>query len=253
MIVSHEHKFIFIHCRKVAGTSIKLSLYRYLGTQDVAVSGWADAAEWGIWPNRRMRWWALRPPGTTVALLGGLGGRTGLARGANLSIKKTAALGSRQQLGNEYHLTASAIERTYPSEWDEYFKFCFVRNPYERVLADYLWRIGTLRDPPSFKRYVAALESGDRLNGVVPAIPDNWRFYTIGNCVAVDYVGRYEQLETDLQEALSMIGLPWDGWLPRSKSAGRQNAAYRTWYDDETRASVERTFQREIEHFSYTF
>jgi hypothetical protein len=253
MIISHKYKFVFIHCRKVAGTSIKSSLYRYLGPQDIAVSGWADAVEWGIWPNRRMRWWALRPPGTTLALLGGIRGRAGLARGANLSIKRTAALLSRQALDKDHHLTARVIEHAYPSEWDQYFKFCFVRNPYERVLSDYLWRTRDIVYAPTFKGYVFALESGESLNGLVPAIPDNWRFYTIDDCVAVDYVGRYEQLGTDLQGALRRIGLPWDGWLPRAKSAGSENAGYRKWYDEETRASVERTFQQEIERFSYTF
>ncbi len=35
MIVSHEHKFIFIKTRKTAGTSIEIGLSKYCGPMDV--------------------------------------------------------------------------------------------------------------------------------------------------------------------------------------------------------------------------
>ena len=35
MIVSHEHRFIFIKTRKTAGTSIEISLSKYCGPNDI--------------------------------------------------------------------------------------------------------------------------------------------------------------------------------------------------------------------------
>lgn len=38
------------------------------------------------------------------------------------------------------HPTAKEIKRSFPEEWDKYYKFCAVRNPYEKVVSDYIWR-----------------------------------------------------------------------------------------------------------------
>jgi len=35
MIISHKHKFIYIKCRKTAGTSIEMSLSKLCGPQDI--------------------------------------------------------------------------------------------------------------------------------------------------------------------------------------------------------------------------
>jgi hypothetical protein len=35
MIISHEHKFIFLKTRKMAGTSIEIALSRFCGDEDI--------------------------------------------------------------------------------------------------------------------------------------------------------------------------------------------------------------------------
>ena len=54
MIISHQHKFIFVHCRKTAGSSVVSSLSRYLGPQDLQFSGITDGRKLNLYPPRRV-------------------------------------------------------------------------------------------------------------------------------------------------------------------------------------------------------
>lgn len=53
MIISHKHKFIFIHCRKVAGSSISAFLSNKLGRFDLQIGAWGDSFDLGVLPNLR--------------------------------------------------------------------------------------------------------------------------------------------------------------------------------------------------------
>jgi hypothetical protein len=67
MIVSHEHKFIFLKTKKTAGTSIELALSALCGPDDVITplttidealrEGKRGARNW-----RRHGWWGSAPP-----------------------------------------------------------------------------------------------------------------------------------------------------------------------------------------------
>jgi len=61
MIISHRHRFIFIHCRKTAGSAIKSLLARQLGPQDLQIGCWGDAVAAGAAPNRRFVADVFRP------------------------------------------------------------------------------------------------------------------------------------------------------------------------------------------------
>ena len=53
MIISYKHKFIFIHCRRVAGTSIETLLSRFLGHNDILIGNWPSCYQSGVIPNKR--------------------------------------------------------------------------------------------------------------------------------------------------------------------------------------------------------
>ncbi len=51
MIISHRHRFIFLHCRKAAGSSIAQALAPYLGEDDLHLGTWPEALEAGVVPG----------------------------------------------------------------------------------------------------------------------------------------------------------------------------------------------------------
>lgn len=244
MIISHKHKFIFLHCRKNAGSSVSVSLYRYLGPFDIAIGSWDDAINNGIFPNKRMYFWAFQSPSffkfTPDAI--------------NSSIKRKAI---KVMPGTgATHATASQIKLRFPQKFKKYKKFCIIRNPYDRVISDYYWRLKVMKkldQIPSFSEYLNALKSGDTLNGFVPKLPDNWNIYTIDNQIAVDYICFYENLENDLKDVLvSDIGLNWDSWMPLAKQ-GKLGYDYSSFYTEKEKQIVYEIFSKEIETFGYKF
>lgn len=253
MIVSHKYKFIFIHCRKTAGSSIAISLSRYLGDDDIQLSGIVDGARYGMRPPRRMIREALLHPNLT--------GVMGYARRqhpfwefVSTSIKRRYQefLGPVPQ-----HAPAINVAKYFSEEWANYYKFCVVRNPWAQVLSDYHWQSDLAIQGVSFNEYVQAIYSGTQLKGMGHPDRGNWNKYTINDSIAVDRVIRYESLAQGLRKVVSEIGLEWDGWLPQAKrllknrdGSGRN---YRDYYSLQTKKMVEELYTREIKQHEYSF
>jgi hypothetical protein len=251
MIISHEHRFIFLHSRKAAGSSICSSLSRYLGKQDIILSAIRDLKTLGLpipdcalsqaFLNAGLKDWMEL-----------LCKRTDL----NSFVSKVLQAKYMEWFGSSAsHATATRISSTLPDLWKVYFKFCVVRNPFDKTVSDYVWRTRRLRDSaPSFSEYVDALSSGASLRGIVPPNNDNWLIYTINDSVSVDFIVRFEDLEKDLTRALARTSLAWDGWLPHAKKgAVRKVGEYRRFYDSKSRLKIANLYEKELSYFKYKF
>ena len=128
MIVSHKHRFIFIKTRKTAGTSIEVALAQIAG-EDAIVTP-LDPPEpqhdprnyKGGWPET-LRWALANPRGRGHSLLRFLRDMR-IDRHCDYYNHMPAWL-LRAQVGHD--------------TWDRYFKFCFERNPWEKVASLYSW------------------------------------------------------------------------------------------------------------------
>lgn len=248
MIISHRHRYIFIHCRKSAGSAIKVSLARDLGPFDFQLGGWADASRAGVTPNLRARLTALAPAQLPFVIRSRLAGEAA-DQVLNRAVKR--AWKSRAGLGN--FPTAKQVRHRFPRAWAGYCKFCVVRNPFDRVVSDYFYRTKKLAQPPDFAEFVDAMYKGERLGGRVKIEYSNWEMYTIDDRVAVDHVVRYEDLVAGLEHVFARIGLEWDGWLPATKTGRSRPGDYRSMYSQAEIDKVRELCAREIETFGYTF
>ena len=140
--------------------------------------------------------------------------------------------------------------------WTDCYTFCFERNPWDRLVSFYHWRTKSMQSPPPFKDFaVAALSGTPQQQAQLRAkYFSNRPFYLIDGELAVDFVGRFENLEADLATVCRRIGLPWDGTLPRAKSGIRPGGRdYRHYYDPQLRELCEREFSLERDLFGYQF
>ena len=137
---------------------------------------------------------------------------------------------------------------------ESYFKFCFVRNPYDYAVSDYLWRTRMLdKNSISFKDYLN-IKLENQFHQLKPEPVINWEIYTINDNIAVDFIGKFENLESDLKELFSILKLQNSKINLNfffKKNFKRKN--YKDYYDKETKVMVEKLHYKEIEYFKYKF
>jgi hypothetical protein len=261
MIISHRHRYIFLHCRKTAGSSICVSLSRALGPDDLQLSALSETQAERLPLTACVRNEARAEARETGSLsqrfsLSGLKGR----RRRDHALKKLVLARYRRRLDEPQpqHAHAATIAAHFPEEWAAFRKFCVVRNPWTKTVSDYFWRIKNSADPPGFPAFVAAIERGDPMGDIVRLrYHDNWPLYTIDDRIVADEVIRFETLVPDLTAALARLGIPFDGWLPRAKGAHRPRAGRGAdpfaLYTPELRDTVGRLYEKEIDAFGYRF
>lgn len=257
MIISHEHQFIFIHCRKVGGSTIKSVLAHVLGPEDLQIGSWPEAIASGARANRRL----LRDlccPRALQHLVGASMQRPLWwrrdARWHELS--RAQKRHYRGRLGRSpAHPPAARIRAFAPQAFRDYTKFCFVRNPYEKVVSDYFWCHGIDGDGPTLRAFLERIRDCIREGHRHGTKFDNWPMYTIDDALVVDRIGRYERFESDLADILEGLGLDCPlARLPVAKNVrGSRRESVRSWFGRDERRLVEDIHGREIDTFGYTF
>jgi hypothetical protein len=221
MIVSHEHRFIFLKTRKTAGTSIEVFLAPLLRA-DAIITPVAEVPH----PARNFE----EPRRRYRSLLAG-----------SHVWEMQRDIQRRRWYFN--HIGARLIRaRLGPRVWDSYFKFCFERDPWEKTISWYHYRFANEPDAPTFDEYVKRGE-----------LPSDFDRYSLdGTSIAVDFVGRFENLVEDLERAVAQIGLNVDVALTREKATFRPlDAAAPDVFDADGSARVADVFRREIAAFGY--
>ncbi len=171
------------------------------------------------------------------------------------------------------HLSAAEYVRcghVSQAEYDRLYSFSFVRNPYQRLVSEYLYRnyfhhrsfadfvLNKLPQPGWDDKYRHVMPQYDMLHG-----PDGQ--------LLVDFVGRFENLQTDFDRVCGKLGIP-ESTLPHrnpSDKASRnirrrirnliwfngENAKthWSEYYDWRTRAAVSELYRDDLETFGYSF
>ena len=152
-----------------------------------------------------------------------------------------------------------------------YFKFAFVRNPWDRLVSAYyqfLANSGRTGAELAFEKFVEEIVlPGDHMQKWADnkkATYDHWFSfeYFIGpyDNLYTDFIGRFENLQADWEIAVEKMGLqPIQlGWVDKTKSKPRykdkvKRNAYQTYYTEQLKNDVGDFYARDIAHFNYDF
>lgn len=195
-MISHKHKFIFIHINKCGGTSIESALEKYGGE---------------FIYNRE-------------------------------DVKYTR---------HRNHITAEQYSNT--KYWKDYFKFAFVRNPFEKELSDYFFyqKNYDLRHPEgrgkNFKdTFIKYLKERHldwwHTNQLDWLVSENSK-------IELDFIGRFENLQQDFNNVCNKLLIQVE--LPHKNKTNHKH--YTEYYDDETKQIVAEKYAKDIEYFGYKF
>ncbi len=236
MILSHEHKFIFIKTNKTGGTSIEIALSKFCGPNDI-VTRISPADE-------EMR-----------SSLGYTGPQNDMLvkpryRGWMDSVRHRLQKADRRKTKKAdfyNHMPASRIRELIPVNiWNSYFKFCVERNPWDRVVSAYYWQ----------NKFEPRQPMIDWLNarGIESLRKRGRELYTIDGSVVVDRVLKFENLADELEEVRKLLGLSEALELPNAKASFRKEKRhYSEVFSDEEKQIISRNFEFEIKSFGYEF
>lgn len=155
------------------------------------------------------------------------------------------------------HRTAQQLRDVFvnPRVFEGYYKFGFVRNPWDRLVSEYFYlKERKVIDFP-FEHFAseAFLTRQDLPGFIVDHLrPQSDYVFDQSGENLLDFVGRFERIAEDWAQVARRLGLPKES-LPhhnRKQSSGR---GYQDMYDVQTQASVARYYARDIEAFGYQF
>ena len=150
------------------------------------------------------------------------------------------------------HISAQEIRpHLEPGVWDSYFKFAFVRNPFDRFVSCCFF---LNREDPNFEDTAVAFMKErlqrTRFQQRVLVRPQYRQLCTADGEIALDYVGRYEDLQESYNTICERVGLPVS---ELSKKNSSEHSGYTRYYDDDLRHRVAEFYKEDLRLFSYDF
>jgi chondroitin 4-sulfotransferase 11 len=155
-------------------------------------------------------------------------------------------------------------------QYNEYFKFCFVRNPWDRLFSWYkmMLKKGVHND---FSDYLLNNSSNffeflNLTNVIYETYPLEWDgirpypksisfnqldYITDNNGnILVDFIGRFESLNEDYNKVMEKIGITN---LPLPHINKSTSGEYKYFYTESDIEKVYKLYKKDIKYFNYTF
>ena len=180
-------------------------------------------------------------------------------------ITKSAGTSVAKSLFGElpYHYTAIEYRVIFGRRaFNRYFKFAFVRNPWDRLYSAYsylrdggwneqdrAWYAQHLGQTPDFNTFVLDWLEPERLHSHLHLQPQSHFICDGKGRPLLDYLGYFETLPEDFAHIAQRLGI--DSQLAHVNASQRTD--YRDIYTPTAIDKVQRLYRQDIENFGYAF
>lgn len=159
--------------------------------------------------------------------------------------------------GGAQHMSILEIrEKMDAGQFEKYWKFCIVRNPWDRFISHVAWKNKKWMraEDPSRQELLSELTGlikARLLNRLIePHLKEQWQFVCDRDGqLLVDFVGRYEKLDQAWKTICEKTGV--SGEL--EKRMGSTHEKYTSYYNILTRFVIYLIYKKDIKMFGYRF
>lgn len=170
------------------------------------------------------------------------------------SILKGPFCGLRECSEEDFFVKKHNPLADYSSFIDSYFKFAFVRNPWDWVLSWFLYRKKVTNQYNTsgidFYSWLIDPNTLDPSNPHVGPHIDQHKYLLSSGKINIDFLGKFEVLQEDFNTVCDQIDVPHKQ-LPRLNKTDHKH--YIEYYDDRTRKIITDRYAKDIEYFGYEF
>jgi hypothetical protein len=160
------------------------------------------------------------------------------------------------------HATAQQLlELELVSEkiWSEYFKFSYVRNPWDRALSDYLWMQNHTGIKDTFHNYILKrnkfaliMNNHQDMNFRGDHLLAQHEYLVLENSISVDFIGRFETIADDWKKIQRKSDLD----VPLTIYSNKSNKVfehYSHFYTSSRKRLIDIIYQKDMQFFNYFF
>lgn len=143
-------------------------------------------------------------------------------------------------------------------DWNHYFKFAFVRNPWDRAYSDYLWIKKDRKVRGSFKSYIQ--KKGQFKDVLTNTNNMNYRgdhltaqsVFANDKHYPLDFIGKFENLKSDVKLINDQLGISSE-FSKHSKQNKNKHSHYSKFYTNSNLELVQSLYAEDIIQFNYRF
>lgn len=159
---------------------------------------------------------------------------------------------NKYQTGGLQHLFASQIRQELGGElFDDYFKFCIVRNPWSKAVSQFKYMSGRadlrgfigMEEGAEFKQYLSLIQAKEHVQWA----PQFKFVFDRNGGKLVDHIGFFENFESEVRYVAGLLGLAIDDVPHLNRADGSMDVLY----DDESHEMVAHMYAQDIKCFGY--
>ena len=215
--INHDMKAIFIHVHKTGGTYLSYMLHKYYGFKN---------------------YYIRRPDHDQFCFN---------------KKKSTKYINYENRVHGVlmYYKTSPYINKKMnmtPQKWDSYYKFCFIRNPYDKIIS--AWNHVNRYNIP-FENYLNLKDTCNDVEYMHLFMPQIRNIINERGLININFIGKFENLEEDFQTVLKNIGFKNIVHEVAKKMNARPHEHYTKYYNQIILDRVNVLLREDFERLDY--